>query len=190
MYVCNSNNLIQPPLNPRHNDAAINSGCSTHTWSLTALVHSFPKTASSAAMNVKLSNDQLMAQLYHGTVPISNMPSSAQHVKTFLDHSYKPLISLGQLADASYKFQGDNNYMILTHPVHQRLIVNRCPSSGMYLFSLTNPHCAPPSLTFPITLTLQACSPRFNKGTKYLANNTFYTSTKPDLTMCYHHAVL
>ena len=47
-----------------------------------------------------------MAQSHHGTVTISDIPSSAQHVKIFLDHSYKTLLSLGQLADAGYKFQG------------------------------------------------------------------------------------
>ena len=116
MYVYHSNSLIPPPLNSRHNDAAIDSGCSTHTWPLTAPVHNFQKTASSAVINVKLPNDQLMAQSRHGTMPISDMPSSAKHIKIFPDHSYKPLLSLGQLADVCYKFQGDNNYMILTHP--------------------------------------------------------------------------
>ena len=130
-----------------------------------------------------------MAQSHHGTVPISDMPSSAQHVKIFHDHAYKPLLSLGQLADAGYKFQGDNNYMILNHPSHQILIATRCPSSGMYLLSLTNPHSAPPSLTFPSTPTLQACSTRFIKDTQYLANNAFSMATKPDLAMYYHHSL-
>ena len=154
MYVCHSNIFIPPPLNSRHNDASIDSGCSTQTWPLKAPVHNFQKTASSAAINVKLPNDQLMAQSHHGTVPISDMPSSAQHVKIFPDHSYKNLLSLGQLSDAGYKFQGDNNNMIFVHPDHQRLIATRCPSSGMYLLSLTNPNSAPPSLTFPSTPTL------------------------------------
>ena len=93
-----------------------------------------------------------MAQSHRGTVPIFDMPSSAQHVKTFPGHSYKPLLYLGQLAAAGYKFQGDNNYMILTHLANQILIVIRCPSSGMCLLYLTNPHSDPPSLTFPIML--------------------------------------
>ena len=78
--------------------------------------------------------------------------------------------------------------MILTHPAHQSLIATRCPSSGMYLMSLTNPHSAPPSLTFPSTPTLQACSTRFNKGTNYLANNAFSMATNPYLAMYYHCA--
>ena len=53
---------------------------------------------------------------------------------------------------------------------------------------MTNPHSAPPSLTFPTTPTLQACSTRFNKGAKYLANNAFSMATKPDLAMYYHRA--
>ena len=156
MYFCHSNSLFPPPLNLINNDAAIDSGCSTHTWPLTAPVHNFQKTASSAAINVKQHNDQLMVQSHHGTVPIPDMPSSAQEVKIFPDHTYKPLLSLGQLADAGYTFQGDHNYMILTHPAHQSLIATRCPSSGIYLMSLTNPHSAPPSLTSPSMPTLQA----------------------------------
>ena len=78
--------------------------------------------------------------------------------------------------------------MMLTHPDHQSLWATRCPSSGMYLMSLTNPHSAPPPLTVPSMPTLQACSTRFNKGIKYLANNAFAMATKPDLTMYYHRA--
>ena len=100
VYFCNSNSFIPPPLNSKHNDAAIDCGCSTHTWTMTVPVHNFKKTASSAAINVKLTNYQVMAQSHHGTVPISDMPSSTQHVKTFPDHSYNPLLYLGQLADA------------------------------------------------------------------------------------------
>ena len=78
--------------------------------------------------------------------------------------------------------------MILTHPSHQSLIAARCPSSGMYLMSLTTLLSSPPSLTFPSTPTLQVCSTRFNKGTNYLANNAFSMATKPDLAMYYHSA--
>ena len=87
VYVCHSNIFITPPLNSRHNDAAIDSGCSTHTWPLTAPVHNFQKTVSSTAINLKLPNDQLMTQSHHVTVLISYMPSSTQHVKIFPDHS-------------------------------------------------------------------------------------------------------
>ena len=100
MYVCQSNNVFTPPLNLRHNDAAIDSGCSTHTWPLTATVQNIQTTAPSAAINVNLPNDKIMAQSHHGTVPIPDMPFSAQQVKSFPDHTYKPLLSLGQLADA------------------------------------------------------------------------------------------
>ena len=129
-----------------------------------------------------------MQWMHHGTVPIPGTPSSDQHVKIFPDHAYKPLLSLGQLADAGYTFQGDHNYMILTHTAHQSIIATICPSSGMYLMSLTNPYSAPPSLTFPIMSTLQACSTIFNKGTNYLANNASSMATKPDLVMYYHCA--
>ena len=78
--------------------------------------------------------------------------------------------------------------MILTHPAHQSLIATRCPSSGMYLMYLTNPHSTPPYLTFPSMPTLQACSTIFNKGTNYLANNAFSMATNPDLAMYYHRA--
>ena len=98
------------------------------------------------------------------------------------------VISLGQLSDAGYTFQGDHKHMILTHPAHQSLCATRCPSSSMYLMSLTNPHSSLLPLTIPSMPTLQACSTRFNKGTNYLANNAFAMATKPDLAMYYHCA--
>ena len=149
MYVCHSNNLFPPPLNLRHNDAAIDSGCSTNTWPLTATVQNLQKTSSSAAINIKLPNDQIMAHSHHGTVPIPDMPSSAKQVKIFPDHTYKPLLSLGKLTDAGYNFHGDHTHMMLTHPAHQSLCATIYPSSGMYLMYLTNPHSAPPPLTGP-----------------------------------------
>ena len=129
-----------------------------------------------------------MAQPHHGNVPIVDMPSSAQEVKIFPDHTYKYLIFLGQLADTGYTFQGDHKQMMLTHPNHKNLCAARCPSSGMYLMSLTNPHSAPPPLNVPSRPKLQACSTRFNKGTNYLVNNAFAMATKPDLAMYYHRA--
>ena len=170
-------------MNLRNNDAAIDSGCTTHTWPLTAPVQNIQKTGPSDPINVKLPNDQIMAQSHHGTVPIPDMPSSAQEVKTFPDQTYKTLLSLGKLADAGYMFQGDYKHMILTHPNNKNLCADRCPSSGMYLMSLTNPHSAPPPLTVPSNPTLQAFSTRFNKGTNYLANNAFALATKPDLAI-------
>ena len=116
------------------------------------------------------------------------MPSSAQKVKIFPDHTYKPLLSLGQLADAGYTFQGDYKHMRFTHPDHQSLCATIFPSSGMYLMSLTNLHFALPPLTVPSMPTLQAYSTRFNKGTNYLANNAFAMATKQDLAMYYHRA--
>ena len=156
-YVFHYNSVFPPKMNLRHNDAAIDSGCTTHTWPLTAPVQNIPKTAPSATINVKLPNDQIMAQSHHGTVPIPDMPSSAQEVKIFPDHTYKPLFSVGQLDDAGYTFQGHHKHMMLTHPYHKNLCAARCSSSVMYLMSLTNPHSAPPPLTFPSMPTLQAC---------------------------------
>ena len=129
-----------------------------------------------------------MAQSQHGNVPIPDMPSSSQEVKIFPDHTYKPFLSLGQLAGAGYTFQGYRKHMVLTHPNHKNLCAARCPSSGMYLMSLINPHSAPPPLTVPRIPTLQACSTIFNKGTNYLVNNAFARATKPDLAMYYHRA--
>ena len=108
-----------PKMNLRHTDAAIDSGCTTHTWPLTAPVQNIPKTAPSAAINVNLPNDQIIAQSHHVNVPIPDMPSSSQEVKTFPDHTYKYLISLVQLADAGYTFQGYHKHMMLTHPNHK-----------------------------------------------------------------------
>ena len=129
-----------------------------------------------------------MAQSYHGNVPISDMPSLDQEVKIFPDHMYKPLLYLGQSADAGYTFQGYHKHMMLTHTNHKNLCADRCPSSGIYLMSLINPHSAPPPLTVTSMPTLQACSTRYNKGTNYLVNNAFVMATKPDLAMYYHRA--
>ena len=101
---------------------------------------------------------------------------------------YKPLLSLGQLADSGYMFQGDHKHMMLTHPNHKNLCAARCPSSGMYLMSLINPLSAPPPLTIPSMPTIKVCSTIFNKGTNYLVNNAFAMSTKPGLAMYYHRA--
>ena len=90
-------------MNLRHNDAAIDSGYTTHTWPLMAPVQNIQKIAPSVAINVKLPNDQIMVQSHHGNVPIPDMPSSAQEVKIFSDHTYKPLLSLGELADAGFR---------------------------------------------------------------------------------------
>ena len=87
-----------------------------------APVQNIKKNAPSAAISVKLPNDQIMAQSHYGTVPIPDMPSSAQHVKIFLDHAYKPLISLGKLADAGYTFQRNHKHMMLNHPDHKNLL--------------------------------------------------------------------
>ena len=103
----------------KHNDAAIDSGCTTHTWPLTAPVQNIQKTAPSAAINVELPNDKIMAQSHHGDVPIVDMPSFAQEVNIFPDHTYKSLLFLGQSADAGYTFQGDHKQMMLTHPNHK-----------------------------------------------------------------------
>ena len=138
--------------------------------------------------NQHMPNDQIIAQSHHVTVPKPDMPSSSQQVKIFPDHTYKPLLSLWQLADIGYTFQGNHKHMMLTHPDHQSLCATRFPSSVMYLMSLTNPHPAPPPHTVPSMPTLQACSTRFNKRTNYLANNAFSVATKPDLAMYYHQA--
>ena len=53
---------------------------------------------------------------------------------------------------------------------------------------MINPHSAPLTPTVPSMPTIQACSTRFNKGTKYVANNAFTMATKPDLAMYYHRA--
>ena len=129
-----------------------------------------------------------MAQSHHGNVPIPDMPSSDQEVKIFPDHTYKPLISLGQLADVGYTLQGDHKHMMLTHPNHKNLCAARCPSSGMYLMYLINPHSTLPPFTVPSMTTIQACSTRFKKSTNYLVNNAFAMATNPDLAMYYHRA--
>ena len=56
----------------------------------------------------------------------------------------------------------------------------------MYLLSLNNLHSDPPSLTFPSTPKLQACSTRFAQDTTYLVNNAFSMTTNPDLAIYYH----
>ena len=58
----------------------------------------------------------------------------------------------------------------------------------MYLLSLTNPHSAPPSLTFTSMQKFQACSKRLTRDTTYLANNAFSKATKIDLAIYYHRS--
>ena len=66
----------------RHNDAAIDSGFTTHTWPLMAPVKNIQKTAPSVAINVKLPNDQIMAQSHHGNVPSFKCPEpTTGHIK-------------------------------------------------------------------------------------------------------------
>ena len=43
VYVFYSNSVFPPKMNLRHNDAAIDSGCTTHTWPLTAPVQNIQK---------------------------------------------------------------------------------------------------------------------------------------------------
>ena len=78
--------------------------------------------------------------------------------------------------------------MMLTHPYHQILCETRCPSSGMYLMSLTNPHSAPLPLTVPSMPTLQACSTIFKQGHQLLSKQRLLHGQNPDLTMYYHRA--
>ena len=131
-----------------------------------------------------------MLQTHHGEVPIPDLPASAKPVRIFPDHGYKPLLSLGKFADAGYSFHGDAHLMILSHPLHQKLIARRCPSSGMYLLSLTDPHTLPsPHQHVPSSLSnFKSCSARHAPVTSILANNAFAMSTKPDLAMYYHRA--
>ena len=175
-------------MNLRHNDAAIDSGCNTHTWPLTAPLQNIQKTAPSAAINVKLPNDQIMAQSHNGNAPIVDMPSSAQELKIFPDHTYKPLLSLGQLADAGFTFQGDNKQMMLTHPNHKKLRRSQMSIISHVPHVFDQPALRSDTLTVPSMPTLQACSTRFKKDTNYVVNNAFAMATKPDLAMYYHRA--
>ena len=148
----------------------------------------FQKTPASSAINVKLPNDHIMAQSHHGSIPISDMPPSAKALKIFPDHTYKPLLSLGQLADAGYKFHGDNTTLMLTHPLHQDLIAKRCFSSGMYLLSLTNPHSALPTINQSSCHFHHANSTRLSQPSSHSVNNAYSMTTKPDLAMYYYRA--
>ena len=64
VYVCHSNSVFPPKINLRCNDAAIDSGCTTHAWPLTSPVQNISKTAPSAAINVKLRHDLIIGQFY------------------------------------------------------------------------------------------------------------------------------
>lgn len=183
MSLCHSTTLHRSALDSAHNDAAIDSGCTSHTWPLTAPVDNFQPTPAAASIQVTLPNNHIMAQSHHGSVPIPDMPTSAKAVNIFPDHSYKPLLSLGQLADAGYTFHGDKLHLILTHSHHKDLIATRCPSSGMYLLSLTAPHSALPVPARP------PCSARSTDSDSFLSNNAFSMTTKPDLAIFYHRAV-
>ena len=111
---CNSNFLPTQD----NNDAAIDTGCTDHTWPLKSPVTKFSPTPPAHAIIVKLPNNATMLQTHHGEVPIPDLPASAKPVRIFSDHGYKPLLFLGKFADAGYTFHGDAHLMILSHPLH------------------------------------------------------------------------
>ena len=119
------------------------------------------------------------------------MPPAAKTLKIYAEHAYKPLLSLGQLADSGYIFQGDSRMILLTHPDYKPLLAIRESASGMYLLNLKYPH--------PPTSFLHSSEhPLSLKNFSHLAplptlpdfvNNAHSMTTKTDLAMYYHRAM-
>ena len=127
-----------------------------------------------------------MTQTHTGTLPIFDMPPAAKTLKLYAEHTYKPLLFLGQLADAGYKFSGNNQVLSLHHPKHKTLFSFRCPNSGMYILNLKCPH-HPIQATPNVSSNYPIQVPTALKNTS-LSNNVFSMTTKADLAIYYHRA--
>ena len=132
-----------------------------------------------------------MTQSHQGTLPISDMPPAAKTLKIYAEHSYKPLLSLGQLADSGYISQGDSRLILLTHPDYKPLLAIRESASGMYLLNLKQPH--PPSKfqhspDHPISLNFFANLTPLPRLPDFV-NNAHSMTTKSDLAIYYRHAL-
>ena len=132
-----------------------------------------------------------MLQTHTATLPIEDMPHNAKVLKIYSEHSYKPLLSLGQLADSGYIFSGNDKIIILRHPAYKPLIALRESASGMYLLNLKNPHKLPKSISSPQKDTsLQKISNLIPKEQfPDLVNNVHVMTTKTDLAIYYHRAL-
>ena len=121
-------------------------------------------------------------------LPITDMPQNAKILKIYSEHSYKPLLSLGQLADSGYIFNGNDRVITLNHPDYKPLIAIRESASGMYLLNLKNPHHLPKSISsLPKDVSLQNISDLIiNEQIPDLANNVHAMTTKTDLAIYYH----
>ena len=87
------------------NDAVLDSGCTSHTFPADTTVHNKFSTPPTLATNCQLPNGHQMTQSHQGTLPISDMPPAAKTLKIYAEHSYKPMLSLGQLVDSEYIFK-------------------------------------------------------------------------------------
>ena len=169
----------------RSDDAVVDSGCTTHTFPAENRLDLKPVPASHATRCL-LPNGNSMTQSHTGTIPIFDMPPAAKILKVYAEHAYKPLLSLGQLADAGYKFSGDHQQLILHHPKHKDLFAFRCPNSGMYILNLKCPHNSTQAFNnFSSDCPLQL-SNSLQDAT--VTNNVFSMTTKADLAIYYHRA--
>ena len=127
-----------------------------------------------------------MTQSHTGTLPITDMPPAAKKLKVYAEHSYKTLLSLGQLADADYKFSGDDKILCLHHPKHQDLFSFRFPNSGMYILNLKCPH----NPTQAFNNFSSDCLLQLNNSLQdaTMTNNDFSMTTKANLAIYYHRA--
>ena len=129
------------------NDAVLDSGCTTHTFPAESFFLDKKSVPAANATCFQLPNGNTMTQTHTGTLPISDMLPAAKPLKIYAEHTYKPLLSLGQLANAGYKFSGNNQVLSLHHPKHKTLFSFRCPNSGMYIINLKCPSQFHPSNT-------------------------------------------
>ena len=157
------------------NDAVVDSGCTTHTFPADNTNLDLNPIPAKLATNCHLPNGNIMTQSHISNLPIEDMPASAKLIKVYAEHAYKPLLSLGQLADAGYRISGDQKILHLQHPHHKPLYARRCQSSGMYILNLKHPHVLSPAPTTNLDV--------------FLANNVHAMSTKTDLAIYYHRTL-
>ena len=146
------------------NESVIDSGRTSYTFPADIPGLNKIPTPPTLATQCQLPNGHQMIQSHHGTLPIYNMPQSAKILKIYSKHSYKSLLSPGQLTDSGYVFQGNSKVIILKHPDYKPLIAILEFSSRMYLLNLQHPHFQPKSISsLPRASSLQYFSDLANQ---------------------------
>ena len=74
----------------------LDSGTTSHTWPNDARVFNCKIVKPHKATSKDIPNGTSMLQTHTGHIPITHPAPAASLTKIYLDHTYKPLLSLGQ----------------------------------------------------------------------------------------------